>query len=106
MFLMQVLQKQEASNIVEFDLLGVNIDEGNVFKTYILGVANPSFNIDDNCPYNLVTCGVAGAAEQVEDVHSYMNNVRPTVFECIVLYTWLGKYSYMYQNYLITICSL
>lgn len=71
---MQGLQKNNASNINEFSLLGVNVDEENVFKSFIIGFVDSCFEIDDNYPYNLTTCGVAGV-KQIEDVQECLNNV-------------------------------
>jgi len=34
-----------------------------------------SFDVDDNYPYNLTTCGVAGTAEQIENVQECLNIV-------------------------------
>jgi len=72
------LQDNGASKIDEYFLLGVNSYEENVIKSYIIGFANSSFSVDDNCPYNLVTSGLAGKAEQIENVQEYLNKV----YEC------------------------
>jgi len=64
------------SKINEFVLLGVNINEENLFKTYVIGFVDSSFNVDDNCPHNLTTCGLAGNADLMENVQEDFNNVH------------------------------
>lgn len=44
---------------------------------------NSSFDVDDHCPYNLIVCGIAGKAEQIENIHGFFNNV------CSVLITFV-----------------
>lgn len=72
---MQGLQKNNPSKINEFTLLGVNVDEDNVFKSFVIGFVDSSLDVDDNYPYNLITCGVAGTAEQIENVQERLNIV-------------------------------
>ncbi|CAH1716986.1 unnamed protein product [Aphis gossypii] len=71
---LQGLEKIGLSKINAFVLLGVNIDVENVFKTYIIGFVDSSFSVDDNCPHNLNTCGLAGNADLIENVQEYLNN--------------------------------
>lgn len=77
---MQGLEKNGLSKINAFVLLGVNINVENVLKTYIIGYVDSSFNVDDNCPYNLNTCGLAGNADLIENVQEYLDNVHTYIF--------------------------
>ncbi|KAL4149101.1 hypothetical protein QTP88_003117 [Uroleucon formosanum] len=71
---LQALEKSGLSKIDEFVLLGVNINEENLFKTYVIGYMDSSFNVEDNCPHNLTTCGLAGSSDLIENVQEYLNN--------------------------------
>lgn len=65
-YFVQGLQHNNASKVNEFTLLGVNVEEENVFKSFVIGFVNSFFNVDDYCPYNLIFCGIAGKAEQID----------------------------------------
>lgn len=69
------MQKIGASKIDEFVLLGVKENEKNILRSYIIGFVNSSINVDDNCPFNVTPCGVAGRSEKIENVQEYFNNV-------------------------------
>uniref|UniRef100_A0A2S2NF88 Ufm1-specific protease 2 n=1 Tax=Schizaphis graminum TaxID=13262 RepID=A0A2S2NF88_SCHGA len=71
---LQDLEKNGLSKINAFVLLGVNIVVENMLKTYIIGFVDSSFNVDDNCPYNLNTCGLAGNVDLIENVQEYLDN--------------------------------
>lgn len=71
----QGLQHNNASKINEFTLLGVNVEEENVFKSFVIGFVNSSLDVYEYCPYNLIFCGIAGKAEQIENTHEFFNNV-------------------------------
>lgn len=70
------MQKIGATEIDEFVLLGINESKEDVLRSYIVGFVNSSFNVDDNCPHNLTTCGVAGRSDQIENVKEYLDNVH------------------------------
>lgn len=55
--------------------MGINAYEKNISKYYIVGFVDSSFNVDDNCPHNLIPCGIAGEAKQIEDVQQYVKVV-------------------------------
>lgn len=76
------------SKIDEFVLLGVNINEENLFKTYVIGFMDSSFNVEDNCPHNLTTCGLAGSSDQIENVQEYLDNVLTYLYYLIETHYW------------------
>lgn len=82
-FLLQGLQKRNTAKINEFTLLGVNYSEKNVFNSYIIGFVDSSFDVNDNCPHNLNTCGIAGKAKQIESVQDSLKNVF--LFQCLII---------------------
>lgn len=91
---MQGLQNNDSSKIDEFILLGVNVNEENVFKLYIIGFVDSNSNVDDNFPHNLTSCGFAGNAEQIENVEEYLNNVyylKLFFGHCLLLFLILGS---------------
>jgi len=68
------LQKNGASKIDEYILLGVSVDQANVFKSYVIGFVDSSIDVDENCPHNIDNLGVAGKTEQIENVQEYFSN--------------------------------
>lgn len=83
-YFVQGLQHNNASKVNEFTLLGVNVEEENVFKSFVIGFVNSSFDVDDHCPYNLIFCGIAGKAEQIENIHGFFNNVCNINYFCVI----------------------
>lgn len=62
------------TKVNECILLGTFVND-NVLKAYIIGFADSSFNVDENCPHNLIPVGIAGVIEENEDVQVYFTNV-------------------------------
>lgn len=63
------------TKVNECILLGTFVNDDNVLKAYIIGFADSSLNVDDNCPHNLIPVGIAGVIEEGEDVQVYFTNV-------------------------------
>lgn len=70
--------------------MGINVNEKNVSKFYIIGFVDSSFNVDDNCPYNLIPYGLAGKAKRIEDVQQYFKTVYSFKLICYYLLVIIG----------------
>lgn len=69
------MEKNHTTKVNECILLGINVNNDTGLKSYVIGFADSSFNVDDNCPHNLIPVGVAGVIKNNEDLQDYFTNV-------------------------------